>query len=287
MRKKWRSSNTFEVWPSLGKNNRLCRYEGSLLIISSRTWYPQGIQLLQGKGAGKNPNEQSYHSLGDKTVADVCEALIGAAFVQYNRLDGWKPEDWDAAVKAVTVMVKDDDHTMIKWEDYLKAYEMPEYQTAPVTAAQRDLAEKVALEHPYHFKWPRLLRSAFTHPSNPSSWDRIPSYQRLEFLGDSLLDTACVTHLFYRYPTKDPQWLTEHKMAMVSNKFLGALCVKIGFHKHMRHCHSQLDGQIREYIVEAEEAENEANGACDYWTGLKAPPKVRTKPSFMSNKLLT
>jgi endoribonuclease Dicer len=206
-------------------------------------------------------------------VADVCEALIGAAFVQYNRLDGWKPEDWDAAVKATTVMVKNEEHEMLKWDDYIKAYDIPEYQTAPVTAVQRDLAEKVELEHPYHFKWPRLLRSAFNHPSNPSSWDKVPSYQRLEFLGDSLLDTACVSHLFYRYPDKDPQWLTEHKMAMVSNKFLGALCVKIGFHRHMRHCHSQLDGQIREYVIEATEAEKDTNGACDYWTSVKAPPK--------------
>ena len=110
----------------------------------------------------------------------------------------------------------------------------------------------------------------------PWTWEQIPSYQRLEFLGDALLDLACITYLFYNYPDKDPHWLTEHKMAMVSNKFLGAVCVKIGFHSHMRHNHPQLGGPIKEYVDEVELAAEgaEANGELDYWTHVKDPPKV-------------
>lgn len=243
------------------------------LAFSRRLWYPEGIKMLEGKGAGKN-EEGQMHSLGDKSVADVCEALIGAAFVQYNQPGHWQPEQWDAAVKAVTKFVNSKDHTMIRYAEYVAAYEKPAYQTAEATASQRDLAEKVELKHDYRFRYPRLLRSAFCHPSQPFSWEKIPSYQRLEFLGDSLLDTACITHLFYRYPSKDPQWLTEHKMAMVSNKFLGALCVKLGFHRHLRYQNQQLEFQIREYVTEVQEAERESKGSMDYWTSVKQPPKV-------------
>ena len=245
------------------------------LAFSRRLWYPEGIKMLVGKGADQS-NETNSRLLGDKTVADVCEALIGAAFVEYDKPGRWSGEQWDSAVRAVTVFVNHEDHKMLKWGDYVKAYQKPAYQTAETTASQRDLATKVALEHSYVFRYPRLLRSAFCHPSHPFSWEKVPSYQRLEFLGDSLIDMACVTHLYYRYPNKDPQWLTEHKMAMVSNKFLGALCVKLGFYRHLRYSDQHLEFQIREYVTEVQEAENEANGAADYWIGVKQPPKVRT-----------
>jgi endoribonuclease Dicer len=232
--------------------------------------------MLRGRGSKEyNSGQERIHHLGDKTVADVCEALIGAAFVHYNKPgEAWKSEMFDPAVRAVTKFVSSEDHTMQSWADYVKAYKKPLYQTKPASIPQQTVAGKVEQDLGYCFKYPRLLASAFCHPSNPYSWDLIPSYQRLEFLGDSLLDTACVTHLFYRYPTKDPQWLTEHKMAMVANKYLGALCVKLGFHLYMRSVHSQLLHQVGEYVTEIEEAMEAADGAVDYWIGVKSPPKV-------------
>lgn len=63
-------------------------------------------------------------------------------------------------------------------------------------------------------------------------------------------------------------------MAMVSNKFMGALCVRLGFHKHLRSNTTVLEHQIRDYVTEIQEAEEEANGAMDYWVHVKSPPKV-------------
>lgn len=63
-------------------------------------------------------------------------------------------------------------------------------------------------------------------------------------------------------------------MAMVSNRFLGALCAKLGFHKHLRYNSSLIEFQIRDYVTEIAEAEQESNGARDYWTAVKNPPKV-------------
>ena len=233
-----------------------------------RLWYPEGIKLLEGKGVKKKSAKNEHH-LNDKSVADVCEALIGASLLSYK-----DSGNMDMAVKAVTVLVKNDDHKAIRWEDYYKEYSKPAYQIAAVTAAQKHLAQIIEQSHDYRFRHPRLLRSAFTHPSYPFSWEKMPCYQRLEFLGDSLLDMACVNFIFYRYPDRDPQWLTEHKMAMVSNKFLGALCVKLKFHKHLQMNSSQILGSITDYVNEITIAEEESNGARDYWTmTAKNPPK--------------
>lgn len=244
--------------------------------FNRRAWYPEGLVLLSGKGA-LPPNS---HALGDKSIADVSEALIGAALVTHH-----PTKNMDDAVRAVTELVCSENHNVKVWADYYKLYEKPKYQLAESTAAQRDMAAQMEKKHSYHFNYPRLLRSAFTHPSYSSLNEQIPSYQRLEFLGDALLDMACVNFLFYNYPTKDPQWLTEHKMAMVSNQFLGALCVHLGFHVHLLTMNTTYARQIKDYVEEIQEArlqvEKEAlelgKPACecspDYWTFVRQPPK--------------
>lgn len=264
------NKNLFET----AKKFELSRYVRSM-AFSRRLWYPEGLKLLEGKGINKNEEHQVIkHGLGNKTIADVCEALIGAAFVTHDRPgEPWKESYFDAAVQAVTKFVDNADHAMTCWDDYRKAYVLPSYQIGQATASQKDLADKVELEHPYRFRYPRLVRSAFVHPSQPHMYELVPNYERLEFLGDALLDMASITHLFYRFPDKDPQWLTEHKMAMVSNKFLGAVCVNIGFHKHLRYGSSILEHQIREYVAELQEAKRTAGASRDYWTTVSDPPK--------------
>ena len=118
------------------------------------------------------------------------------------------------AVKAVTAVVDSTNHKALCWADYASSYMLPKYQTQSPDGYELDLGRKVEEKLGYRFKYPRLLHSAFTHPSYPSAWAKVPCYQRLEFLGDSLLDMVCVDDLFYRFPDKDPQWLTEHKVSV-------------------------------------------------------------------------
>ena len=177
--------------------------------FSRRTWYPQGIKLLEGKGHNKTGLESYSHRLGDKTIADVCEALIGAALLSCRDTG-----DMDMAVKAVSAMVSNADHDVQCWSDYYALYTKPDYLLVEASAPELDVASKLEKVHPYHFRYPRLLYSAFVHPSYPSAWSRdVPSYQRLEFLGDSLLDMASISFLFFKHLDKDPQWLTEHKVS--------------------------------------------------------------------------
>ena len=118
------------------------------------------------------------------------------------------------AVKAVTALVDSPSHKTSCWKEYISLYSTPKYQSQAPDGSELDLCRKVEEKLGYHFNYPRLLGSAFTHPSYPSAWAKVPCYQRLEFLGDSLLDMVCVEDLFYRFPDRDPQWLTEHKVSL-------------------------------------------------------------------------
>lgn len=244
--------------------------------FNRRAWYPEGLTVLKGKLA----TARNTHDLGDKSIADVCESLIGAALLTHH-----ESGNMDNAVRAVTELVSGEDHRVTQFSDYYKLYKKPKYQTSAATEMQKNIALQVEQKDAYHFKYPRLLRSAFTHPSYPFSYEHIPCYQRLEFLGDSLLDMVCVNFLFHNFPTKDPQWLTEHKMAMVSNQFLGALCVHLGFHTHLLLFNAKFIGQITNYVADITEARETAEQdaildgkraedcARDYWIQIQQPPK--------------
>ncbi|OAA62582.1 Ribonuclease III [Niveomyces insectorum RCEF 264] len=230
---------------------------------------------------GKRQKPPGNHALADKSIADVCEAMIGAAY-----LTTYDDNDFDLAVQAVSAVVKSKFHPMRSYREYFAAYKPPEWQTAPATAAQIHLAQAVARDVGYTFRYPRLLRCAVMHPSYPRIYESLPSYQRLEFLGDALFDMAAVDYLFQRFPDKDPQWLTEHKMAMVSNQFLSALSVTLGFHKHLLSFSSDLQKQVLEYVVQIEDARARAEAeavragrsptefARDYWVNVTRPVKA-------------
>ena len=168
------------------------------------------MQLLHGRNFVKHLATESTHNLAEKTIADVCEALIAASL-----LSGGKQHRFDEAVRAVTLFVNSENHAANSWADYTSSYKKPAYQVKGADGAEQDLANKIFERLGYRFKYPRLLRSAFTHPSYPSAWAKVPCYQRLEFLGDSLLEMVCIEDIFHRFPDKDPQWLTEHKVGSV------------------------------------------------------------------------
>lgn len=57
------------------------------------------------------------------------------------------------------------------------------------------------------------------------------SNERLEYLGDSVLNTVIADYLFRKFPYKDEGFLTKARSKMVSREHLNQLAVKLGLNK--------------------------------------------------------
>ena len=77
----------------------------------------------------------------------------------------------------------------------------------------------------YRFKNPDLLRQALTHPSTDSRPETRLTYERLEFLGDAILQLAVTQYLYLHLPQAPEGVLTQLRARTVSRANLG----KYGF----------------------------------------------------------
>ncbi|MEA5571968.1 ribonuclease III [Calothrix sp. UHCC 0171] len=86
-----------------------------------------------------------------------------------------------------------------------------------------------------HFKNEQYLRQACTHRSyvheNPSAGEH---NERLEFLGDALLNYLSGHYLFHRYPEKSEDELTRRRSALVDEKQLAKFAIEVGLDFRMR-----------------------------------------------------
>lgn len=78
---------------------------------------------------------------------------------------------------------------------------------------------------PYAFRDPALLRTALTVPA-PNR--REPDNQRLEFLGDAVLQLLVSERLYALYPAVDEGVLTDMRLHLVSGKALLARAERLG-----------------------------------------------------------
>ena len=61
----------------------------------------------------------------------------------------------------------------------------------------------------YRFRDTDLLREALTHRSYANSVSDHPTYERLEFLGDSVLGLVVAKNLFLKHPAESEGQLTK------------------------------------------------------------------------------
>uniref|UniRef100_A0A803KMM7 Uncharacterized protein n=1 Tax=Chenopodium quinoa TaxID=63459 RepID=A0A803KMM7_CHEQI len=95
----------------------------------------------------------------------------------------------------------------------------------------------------YSFKDPSLVVEALTHGSY--MLPEIPRcYQRLEFLGDAVLDHLITIHLYSKYPDMSPGLLTDLRSASVNNECYALSAIRAGLHKHILHASQILYKQM-------------------------------------------
>jgi len=85
----------------------------------------------------------------------------------------------------------------------------------------------------YRFENPKLLDTALTHPSFGGD-HHVPHYQRLEFLGDAVLELAVSRYLFFELPEVDEGKLTRIRAALVREESLSRAAQRIGLGEFIR-----------------------------------------------------
>ncbi len=81
----------------------------------------------------------------------------------------------------------------------------------------------------YTFTDESWLRQALTHPSSDQKKSTNLAYERLEYLGDAVLELVVSRELFTRFPKADEGRLTQLRSAIVSRQHLAELCRKLGW----------------------------------------------------------
>ena len=94
---------------------------------------------------------------------------------------------------------------------------------------QREKYNKAQSIIEHEFNNEQLLLSAITHPSAAEGKSVRYSYERLEFLGDSILGAIVAAKAFERFHDLDEGGLTRIKVALVSGSSLADVAQALGF----------------------------------------------------------
>ena len=103
------------------------------------------------------------------------------------------------------------------------------------------------------FNSPELLDNAFVHRSylNEHVGFEMESNERLEFLGDAVLELLTSEKLYHSYPERPEGDLTSFRAALVCTKSLAAEAGRLGLGEHLYLSRGEEDsgGRNREYIL--------------------------------------
>lgn len=94
-----------------------------------------------------------------------------------------------------------------------------------------NFAEKIG----FSFKDPAILRQAFTHRSyiNEHRGSDVGHNERLEFLGDAVLELVVTDYLYREYPGKTEGEMTAYRAALVNTNTLSDVAHEIGINDYL------------------------------------------------------
>ena len=203
--------------------------------------------------------------IADKSIADSIEGLIGAYLISCGYLGALRFMKFLGLKVLPEVDVKVDIDPRAEnsksgcyarfWPDQTK-----------ITAAQ-DKGDMVfrltsGLENfenesiSYNFQQKLYLVEALTHASYHEN--RVtPSYERLEFLGDALLDFLVTQHLYFRHVNLSPGELTDIRQALVNNNIFATLAVEHSYHKYLKHMSPKWFQTVKNFVDRVEDEAEE------------------------------
>lgn len=113
----------------------------------------------------------------------------------------------------------------------------------------KNLEKKIKI----NFKNIELLDHAFVHRSyvNEHRNENIKDNERLEFLGDAVLELAATKHLFEKCPDNDEGQMTSFRSALVKGKHLAEIAqnLELGKYLYLSNGEEKSGGREKKYIL--------------------------------------
>lgn len=103
------------------------------------------------------------------------------------------------------------------------------------------------------FKDKKLLEQAFIHRSyiNENNDSHFSHNERLEFLGDAVLELIITDYLYNKYPDRDEGDLTAYRSALVNAVIIGEVALELGMNDYLLLSKGEAKdiGKARSYIL--------------------------------------
>ncbi|KAF8640108.1 hypothetical protein AX17_001344 [Amanita inopinata Kibby_2008] len=241
----------------------------------TKLWRPPNFQVQQPPGDSLlmdhldgnrgNGQDDQVQWLGDKTIADVAEAVVGAAY-----LSGGNETAFTIA-KSLCFSSP----TVDSWSDLQTKVVISTDLVPVISMAETNVIRFVEERIGYKFNQPCLLIQALVPDSAQNA-----RFSKLDFLGDAVLDFLVTRFVFMRNQDLPPGGLSLLKAAMVSNSTLAAIAVWSGLSDHVLSLSKEVqpisDFSAKLRLRQCEEyrhAREEERLPGQYWRGMK-PPKA-------------
>ncbi|KAI3644347.1 hypothetical protein MP228_010511 [Amoeboaphelidium protococcarum] len=199
--------------------------------LNLKTWRWCGMK----RAMGRDDRLLVENQLSSKMIADFFESLVGAHCSTFNDDNMGVGVGNADAVNNYLVRI-----------GFIQQHELDSI----ALAAQQQVIHKVnggeygALEQQLNFEIinVNIFAEAFTHLSKNNS--SVLSYQRLEFLGDAVLDWLVTKYIHDQFPTAQSSEMSDIRQVIVNNTSFARLGCQLGLHKYIRHETQQLQTDI-------------------------------------------
>ncbi len=168
-----------------------------------------------------------------KGAADAMEGLLGAMYMASDC-------DMERVVRAATKM-----GLFNRFPSPLKAhrpsFNYDEDDDSKIPVELQELQANIG----YRFKSPLLLLEAMTHTTHGRSI--VGNYNRLELLGDAVVDIACVGNALRSDKTLTPGGLSDWRYICGSSEALARISKYLGLNRYLQHFSSRLTRELDTY----------------------------------------
>ncbi len=206
--------------------------------LARGNWVPSPLQFVETSNSNVKSEDTQV-----KVLADVIESILGVIYLEF----GYN----------VSMKVGNELHVTFRWDE-------ADTSVACGEEGYIDNSELVNIVqrctgHSKAFSRPKLLSEAFTHPSAIDA--SVPSYQRLEWIGDAVL-CLCAREWLFTYMGENTALgdLVVSESAIVCNETLGFLSMRFGLQEYLNHRDQSLPKRIESYCWNIQEG-------CGFWGG--------------------